>query len=191
MSSALSRSSAQRVELAEAVEIVLDGLADDALVVIDGRSGAGKSTFARSLGAAWSRRTAVELVALDDLYPGWDGLAAGSGYALARVLMPRTRGQAASWQRWDWERERYDAVEVCPSGRALVLEGSGALTPASAAVAAVSVWLDAPDGLRRRRALERDGETYLPHWDRWATQEDEHIRRHDPRGLATRVFDLG
>ncbi|QLD10392.1 hypothetical protein [Microbacterium oleivorans] len=191
MSSGLSRSSAERLDPAAAVEAVLHGLPADAVVVVDGRSGAGKSTFARALTASWSERTAVELVALDDLYPGWDGLSAGSGYALARILRPRARGHVTSWQQWDWERDRYDAVRTCPPGRALVLEGSGSLTPASAAIASTSVWLDAPDALRRRRALERDGETYLPHWERWAAQEDEHIRKHDPRGIATRVFDLG
>lgn len=191
MSSGPSRSSVERVDLAGAVEGVLDGLADDALVVIDGRSGAGKSTFARALTTAWSRRTDVELVALDDLYPGWDGLDAGSAYALARILLPRAQRQAASWQTWDWQRELYGPVRVCPPGRALVLEGSGALTPASARLAAVGIWLDAPVGRRRLRALERDGETYAPQWDRWAAQEDAHSRRHHPRGLATRVFDLG
>ena len=54
----------------------------------------------------------------------------------------------------------------------LVLEGCGALVPPAAAFAAVRVWVDAPTGVRKERALSRDGETYAPHWDRWAAQED-------------------
>jgi hypothetical protein len=26
-----------------------------------------------------------------------------------------------------------------------------------------------------RRGIERDGETFRPHWRRWAAQEDEHF----------------
>ena len=35
------------------------------------------------------------------------------------------------------------------------------------------VWLEAPEGLRRERALSRDGQTFAPHWERWAAQEAE------------------
>jgi cytidylate kinase len=58
------------------------------------------------------------------------------------------------------------------AARHLVLEGCGALVPPAAAFAAVRVWVDAPTGVRKERALSRDGETYAPHWDRWAAQED-------------------
>ena len=44
------------------------------IVLIDGRSGAGKSTLAAALAA----RLGTPLLALDSLYPGWDGLAAGA-----------------------------------------------------------------------------------------------------------------
>jgi cytidylate kinase len=40
------------------------------------------------------------------------------------------------------------------------------------AFAAVRVWLEAPATVRKERALARDGDTYAPHWDRWAAQED-------------------
>ena len=47
---------------------------DVAVVLIDGRSGSGKTSLAadvaESLGAA--------VLHLEDLYPGWDGLGAGS-----------------------------------------------------------------------------------------------------------------
>ena len=58
------------------------------------------------------------------------------------------------------------------AGAHLVLEGCGVLVPPAAAFAAVRVWVDAPTELRKERALSRDGETYAPHWDRWAAQED-------------------
>ena len=159
--------------------------------MVDGRSGAGKSTLARDLVAAWPFDDAPDLLALDDVYPGWDGLAAGAAYVVARVLVPRAAGRGGSVQRWDWAADRYDETRELDAGRALVVEGSGALTPASAALSDVRVWLDAPAELRRERALARDGDSYRPHWDRWADQEDQHLRRHDPHALATHVFTTG
>lgn len=44
--------------------------------------------------------------------------------------------------------------------------------------------MDADDAERKRRALERDGDTYRPHWDRWAAQEEEYIIRFQPRVCA-------
>src|SRR5690606_29833513 len=48
-----------------------------AVVLIDGRSGSGKTTLATALAA---RLPGTQLVRLDDFYPGWDGLEAGSAH---------------------------------------------------------------------------------------------------------------
>lgn len=191
MSSEPSRSNrAERLALADLVTVVLDEVTPHDVVIVDGRSGAGKSTFARELRRRWPSDASVVLIALDDVYPGWDGLAAGAAYAVARVLVPRAAGEPARWQQWDWAADRYDGEHTLPASSAVILEGSGALTAAAARFATVRVWLDAPAELRKRRALDRDGETYRPHWERWAAQEDEHIRRDDPRSLATHLAEL-
>jgi hypothetical protein len=36
----------------------------------------------------------------------------------------------------------------------------------------VLIWLEADRDVRFQRGVERDGETFLPHWQRWAIQED-------------------
>ncbi|KAA9087366.1 hypothetical protein F6B42_07615 [Microbacterium radiodurans] len=167
---------------------VLSSAAARGVVIIDGRSGSGKSTFARLLVERWPHPDGVQLLALDDVYPGWDGLFAGAAYAHARALMPWAAGRGGTWQRWDWARDRYSEIidEVVPD-RALVLEGSGALTSLSASLADVRVWLDAPADLRRERALARDGDVYRAHWDRWARQEEQHVSLHAPHQRATHV----
>ena len=38
-------------------------------------------------------------------------------------------------------------------------------------------WVDAPEEERRRRGIDRDGETFAPHWDAWAAAETEHFAR--------------
>ncbi|PZU47247.1 MAG: hypothetical protein DI566_05945 [Microbacterium sp.] len=180
--------------LARAASLVHDAIAalDPAgpppIVLIDGRSGAGKTTLAARLREGWSGEVGV--IGLDEIYPGWDGLAEGAEIVRASILEPLTGGREARWRRWDWARSRPGAEVVTPPGTPLIIEGSGVLTPASAALAPVRVWLEAPADTRRERALARDGDTYRPHWDRWAVQEERHLRRDDPRSLATIVVDV-
>lgn len=154
------------------------------VVVIDGRSGAGKTTLARLVADRWPIGGPVQMVALDSLYPGWDGLAEGAQRAYDGVLRPHARGLMGSWQRWDWEHGVEAETHGVDPALGLILEGCGVLTPAAARVADVSVWVDGPAESRRRRALERDGDGFRPHWDRWARQEDEHIRVHAPEASA-------
>ncbi|MBG6212387.1 MAG: hypothetical protein LH475_12530 [Cryobacterium sp.] len=49
----------------------------------------------------------------------------------------------------------------------------------------VSVWIDADDTLRKRRALDRDGEMYRPHWDEWQEQWKAYVVRETPRQWTT------
>lgn len=166
---------------------ILAVAAPNPVVVVDGRSGAGKSSLTRRLVAAWPGRGRVQLVALDDIYPGWDGLADGVAYAREHILRPHARGLIGVWERWDWESSaRAEAHAVDPS-LPLIVEGAGLLTPDVARLADVSVWVHAPLESRRTRALDRDGEIYRPHWDRWAHQEDQHLSTHDPVSLASVV----
>lgn len=159
--------------------------ASNPVVLIDGRSGAGKSTLAHTLVANWPLRGRVQLVGLDSIYPGWDGLADGVELALTHILAPHARGLIGVWQRWDWEmNEPAEAHAVDPS-LPLIVEGSGILTPVTARLSDVRVWVESPEPSRRRRALDRDGDTYRPHWDRWAEQEERHIARDHPAVHAT------
>lgn len=176
-----------------ATRIVADVRSLDAVnpvVLLDGRSGAGKTTLARMLVDRWPIAGRVQLIALDSIYPGWDGLHDGVERALDGILRRHGRGYIGSWTRWDWDREaEAESYAVDPS-LGVIIEGSGILTPSSSAIADMSVWLEASDHSRKARALHRDGDTYRPHWDRWAAQERDHLERHDPRALATRVFEI-
>ena len=152
------------------------------VVLIDGRSGSGKTELAAALAREWP---AAQLVRLDNVYPGWGGLEAGSRAVVDEIL---TRSR---WRRWDWALSTFadePPHELDPS-HPLIVEGCGAVTGASARLATLALWVELDAGRRKQRALARDGETYVPHWDEWASQEDAIIAREQPAALADAIVD--
>ncbi|MEV4347278.1 dephospho-CoA kinase [Actinoplanes sp. NPDC049596] len=160
---------------------------DTTVVAVEGRSGAGKTELARPL----AEGLGAPLIRMDDLYPGWDGLRGGVAALHDWVLAPLGAGRPARWRRWDWAGDGYAEWHEVPRTGFLVVEGVGCggrvLTPYVSGL----VWVEAPDELRRRRALARDGATYEPHWERWARQEDDFYGTDDVRGRADLIIDGG
>lgn len=148
---------------------------DRLVVLVDGRSGTGKTT----LGTALAGLLGAEVVHLDDVYPGWDGLRAAADAVVIDVL-----GAPSGHRRWDWQTSApADWVPIDPVAP-LVVEGCGALSRASAPLATLRVWLEADDAVRWDRAIGRDGDVFAREWARWAAQEQAFIAAEDPAALA-------
>jgi uridine kinase len=161
--------------IAELADRVRDGPArcgDTRLVCVDGPSGAGKSSLARRLAAALDDPPVVRM---DDIYPGWDGLAAAVPLLYEQVVAPLAAGRPAAYRRYDWASGGF--AETRPLGRpeVLLVEGVAAGARPVAAHATLLLWVEAPRAERFRRGIERDGESYRPHWERWARQEAAHF----------------
>lgn len=155
------------------------------VVLIDGRSGSGKTTLGEALAPLVD---AAELVGLDDVYPGWSGLASASEAVAATIL----RSADPGYRRWDWELSRPSTWRSLDGTRPVVVEGAGSLTPASSALATFRIWVELDEATRRARVSGRsDADAYAPRWRMWAEQEDERLRLHDPRSLADVVVDHG
>ena len=133
------------------------------VVTIDGYSGSGKSTLAAALARLVSD---WQVLHLDDWYPGWDGLEAGADIA-RRIAADLRGGRASSYEAWDWENGATGATIPVPLAPTII-EGCGAIE----AEADLAIWIADPgEEERRHRALARDGQTYAPHWQRWARQD--------------------
>lgn len=156
------------------------------ITLIDGRSGSGKTTYALEL----ARRTGAQLLSLDDVYPGWDGLEDGEAHVLEYVLRAIAAGRPPRWRSWNWADARPGTWHELDAQRSLIVEGCGALSPAARELADWGVWVELADDLeRRRRAIARDGEAFALNWQRWAAQELRHAALHDPRGVADEEID--
>ncbi|MCK9893529.1 dephospho-CoA kinase [Frankia sp. AgB32] len=150
------------------------------VLAVDGRSGGGKTTLARAVAG----RLGAPVLPMDDLYDGWDGLASGVGQLVEGILRPLADGRRPRWRRYDWAAGRYGALVTLDPVGLLVVEGVGAGARAAAPLLSGLVYVAAPASLRRRRALARDGDTFIPHWDRWAGQEERYLAADDVAGRA-------
>lgn len=164
---------------------VLLGRRRPVVVCVDGRSGSGKTTLARRL----TRRlhddgATVTVLHLDNVYPGWDGLATASRLLAERLLPALHDGSEPTYPSWSWVRDRPGPdVRVRPADVVLV-EGVGSGSRAARPRTDLLVWLEAPEQVRRARAMDRDGDSYAPHWRRWADQEDAYVAAEDPAAAA-------
>ena len=163
---------------AAVLDLVDDGVATP-LVLIDGRAGSGKSTLADALQRRLFKdgETLPRLIQMDDLYPGWNGLAAGAEYLHRFILGPISQRTTAHWQLFDWAAgERVEWREFS-GGTPLIVEGCGALNGLSAELAQFKVWVETPEDVRHERWLAREGND--DHWAEWAAQElDFYAREH-------------
>jgi len=145
-----------------------------ALVLVDGRGGGGKTTFAGRLAGLLG----ADVVHTDDIaweYSrfGWDDLLVGG------VIGPWRRGGDVSYRPPGWARhDRPGAVEA-RGGRPLVIEGSGVGRAELAGLADLVVWVQSDRTEARERALVRDASygTRTPaeaeaFWDDWMTEEE-------------------
>jgi uridine kinase len=152
------------------------------IVLVDGRAGAGKSKFARELAEVIfkSERQLPKLIHMDDLYPGWDGLRAGSAYLNRNILQPIVAGKQANWQVWDWELgqrgasgEPANGWRSFEGGNLVVIEGCASVSAISTDLADLSIWIESDTELRRTRFSQRDQGQFDDYWESWAIQEDE------------------
>jgi hypothetical protein len=146
------------------------------VIAIDGRSGAGKSTFAARLASAVGDAAVVRTddVAWNHSFFGWADL------MRAGVLEPVRRGEAVSYSPPAWvERGRPGAVEVRAGVRAVVVEGVGAGRRELADLVDALVWVQSDAVDARTRGIARDGGD-VAFWDEWEVEEVPFLDHHRP-----------
>ena len=158
------------------------------IILIDGRAGSGKSTFAESLQQQLFRdgESAPRVIHMDNIFEGWDGLALGSDYLVRFILQPLSRRETASWQDWSWVKNQRSSWREFSGGTPLIVEGCGSLTERTKEHADISIWLEASEETRRARWIQR--ERHLDKFDFWAAQELDFYAREKSQSLADLVI---
>ena len=158
------------------------------IVIIDGRAGSGKSTFAEALQQQLFRdgESAPRVIHMDNIFEGWDGLALGSDYMVRFILQPLARRETASWQDWSWVKNQRSSWREFSGGTPVIVEGCGSLTERSKEHADISIWLEASEEVRRERWIQR--ERHLEKFDFWAAQELDFYAREKSQLLADLVI---
>jgi energy-coupling factor transporter ATP-binding protein EcfA2 len=162
------------------------------IVLVDGRAGSGKSTFARLLQdqVFQETRQSPKIIHMDDLYPGWEGLTQGSLYMVEQILKPLTQNTKAHWQRWDWANDKRGGSDPGNGWRQfdgenlLIVEGCGSVTTQSAELAHLTIWIEAERQTRKQRFEARDRGVFSNFWASWSAQEDEFFQEHNSEQLC-------
>lgn len=157
------------------------------VVAVDGPSGSGKTSLADELADV----AGAALLHLEDLYPGWHGLAATPPMVAHGILDAISVGETGSASRWDWVNDRPGPTLRVPPAPLLIVEGVGSGAKVIRPFLSLLIWVEAPLDIRKRRALARDGDTFAPFWDTWAAQEEAHFRVEETRRHADVVVRTG
>jgi len=177
---------------------------DHLLVAIDGRSGAGKSTLANLL----AEKAGAVVVLGDDFYSGgsdekWQkysseerAAAAIDWKRLRDVLELLLAGKPASWHPLafepgkGWTGWKSEFVTLKPA-RIIVLDGAYSSRPELANMIDLTVLVESPEDVRRKRLLAREGAAFMKGWHQiWDAAEDYYFSQVRPRSTFELVIQL-
>ena len=161
------------------------------LVLVDGRSGAGKTTFATRLAGLLDADLAhTDDVAWNHSRFDWADL------LVEHVLEPWRRGEPVDYRPPGWVTHGREGSVVVPAGRPLVVEGASVARASVAPLADLVVWVQSDRTRGRTRGIARDASygtrTYdeaVAFWDDWMTEEEPYLAAERPwerAGLAVR-----
>ena len=142
------------------------------VVAVDGRSGGGKTTFARALAA----HTDAALVSTDD-FAWWHSHVDWPDLLIDNALAPLRNGQAVDFRPPAWiERGREGSI-TAPARPVVVVEGVGSAQRRMRPELDAVVWVQSDAEESERRGIERDlRERPDPaeakrFWDEWMSAE--------------------
>lgn len=143
------------------------GFGGATLICIDGPAGSGKTTLAAQLAPLLP----AQVIHMDDLYAGWEGIQEGVDLLERQILTPLAAGQPGKYPRYDWMARKYMERHHVPLADFLVVEGCASATRMVDRFDPLIIWVEASDDVRLARGLDRDGQDLRPQWLTFMEQE--------------------
>lgn len=161
-------------ELAARVRALTPRLGRSRLVLVDGPSGAGKTTYAERLADALG--PTVQRVHTDDLLDGWDDQFTYWERLERQILTPLRHGAPGGYHPYDWNAGRFapEWITVWPA-EVVIIEGVGSARAQGRGWASLTIFVDAPLAVRQARSLARDGAALEPYLRVWRKRESLHF----------------
>ncbi len=158
-------------------------------IVIDGFAGSGKTSLAGQIADSLGN---CNVVHLDDLYAGWDGLFEPSLETRITDIVRQWQSQSLeiSFQTFNWLTSAFESVHSLQRMPHLIVEGVGASVLTQAVGPDIVVWCDSDPVNALRRVIARDGAAVATHMKAWQDDEQRFFANKNPR-WDTRVCLIG
>lgn len=165
-------------QVIEQIAQALVSTSEPLIITIDGPAGSGKTTLAKKIARNFDD---APIVHMDSLYAGWDNaLSADLWHRLKHIVVtPWLREKTATFEAYNWHESSFSNVETVHTHQLLIIEGVGASHPSIRELAALSIWVEAPQHLLLNRVLNRDGIHIRDHMLAWQTAEQQYFDEHD------------
>jgi uridine kinase len=161
-------------------------------IAVDGHAGSGKSTLAKLL----AEKLEAEIIHTDD-FSGWDNPLNWWPNVIKEVFEPiKTSARLLSYQTVSWWENHHPApVENQPITKIMILEGVSSSRKEFDDFISYRIFVDTPKHICFERGLARDTGTGKTKeelnkiWEEWFKEEEEYIRRDNPKAKADLVID--
>lgn len=162
------------------------------IIAIDGRAGAGKSRLAGELHRTLGRSHTVAVIALDDLYDGWDSaLDESLTNNLQKIVSAHQLRKPININIYDWNSATFNTTRTINSVDVLIIEGVGSGQSVVRESGATTIWVEIQANEGLARVLERDGDSISPQMQKWLVQQEEHFNQSQVRENADFILTAG
>jgi uridine kinase len=199
----MSESSPSTLTLSELSALIKEQLQTQPIMIgIDGCGGAGKSHFSAHFGKELGAIAPVQIVHMDDFYkPSIQRLPQrecdaliGSDFDWQRlrrdVLLPLSRGENCSYQRYDWPSDCLAEWHTVPASGITIVEGVYSIRHELVSFYNLTLWVYCSRSQRLERGVERDGEAKRHFWEQyWMPAEDRYVELEEPHCRAKILVD--
>ena len=146
------------------------------IIAIDGRAGAGKTTFANELSLALSLHRKVSVVHLDEIYAGWElALTDTLTESLSQIIKSISDGESVTFPVYDWTWQQFDSTREISPCDLIIFEGVGSAQRVVRDIATASMWIDIDQQTGLQRVLGRDGAAIANQMNLWQEREEGHF----------------